>query len=571
MIPNEVLTYQSLELSFFPLPYGQKFDPDFKWGQFQERRPTDEEVNKWFGNGHQHNVAVVCGRVSGGLVVLDCDTEKRFGELSFTMSEHGIEAYDTLVAETGKGYHIFLFVDDLPPSAKFPKLDIKSEGGYVVAPPSKHPSGKLYRFINLGTPIKRINSLLDIGIDLNQKKNSPETQSDPDNWVSRAMLGVNEGERDDTCARLAGFYLNRLPPDIVKTVLYTFADKCQPPFSHHEVDKVVNSLARRHPLEPPNGERIYRDISIYPSDADLDSERIKSVSKSVSQGVENVTSVSRELVEEWIKDTNGWFSYEEIDRELRINSAEDKTRRRIIFKRLKDEGLIEPHRTNNKLFRHVQVAVRLVDFKAAGSRTPLDINYPFEIEKYFNTYPGNIIVVAGAADAGKTAFLLNVARLNQDNFSVYYQTSEMGDAELASRLEKFEDIKLEDWNFTAEERSRDFADVIRPDCINIIDYMELAGDFYAVADYLKAIHDKLAGGIAIVALQKKRNAELGRGGDFALEKPRLYLTMDPGKIKIQKAKNWADQTYNPKDMVLKFKLVGGCKFIVTEDWRKEEE
>jgi hypothetical protein len=219
----------------------------------------------------------------------------------------------------------------------------------------------------------------------------------------------------------------------------------------------------------------------------------------------------------------------------------------------------------------VKAAVRLIDFKAAGMKEPLAVKYPFGIERYFNTYPGNVIVLAGAADAGKTAFLLNFIRVNMADFSIYYQSSEMGAEELANRLSKFGGIALQDWNFVAEERSRDFADGIRPDCINIVDYLELTGDFYMVAEYLKAIHEKLRTGIAIVALQKKRNVELGRGGDFGLEKPRLYLSMDPGRLTIQKAKNWAQPEVNPRGLMVKFKLLNGCEFIVEKDWHKADE
>lgn len=240
-------------------------------------------------------------------------------------------------------------------------------------------------------------------------------------------------------------------------------------------------------------------------------------------------NVTREGIESWIKETTGWFSYEEIDKEFGIRDSAAKDNRRQIIKRLKDAGIIEAHPKNNKLLRHVNVITRLVDFKTAGQRTPLLIKYPLGIESYFNTYPGNIIALAGAADAGKTAFLLNLIRLNMYDFSIYYQTSEMGAEELASRLSKFEGISLDEWNFVSEERSKDFADVIRPDCLNVIDYLELAGDFYSIADQLRAIHDKLASGIAIVALQKKRGAELGRGGDFGLEKPRLYSNGYPVK------------------------------------------
>ena len=225
---------------------------------------------------------------------------------------------------------------------------------------------------------------------------------------------------------------------------------------------------------------------------------------------------------------------------------------------------------NNKLLRKVNANVRLIDFKSAGNRVPLNVKYPFGIEKYFNTFPGNIIVVAGSPDAGKTAFLLNFIYLNQYDFTIYYQSSEMGDTELASRLENFEGITLDEWNFTAEERSSNFADVIRPDCINVIDFMEVTGDFYMVAEYLRQIHDKLAGGIAIVALQKDPKADQGRGGTFGLEKPRLYLNIDPGKLTIRKAKNWAKIDINPNGLEINYKIVGGCKFVVTNNWHERE-
>lgn len=312
-----------------------------------------------------------------------------------------------------------------------------------------------------------------------------------------------------------------------------------------------------HPLSSNNN-----TVRICPNNADLDSERDKSVTKSVTKAQE---------ILDFVTDTHGWFSYEDVDKELGLLHERDKANRRQVMSRLRKEGIIEAHPRNNKLFRHVTVAVRLIDFKAAGMNTPLAVTYPLDIQNYFQTYPGNLIAIAGAADAGKTAWLLNFIKLNMDAFSIYYQTSEMGAEELANRLKKFDGIGLQGWNFTAEERSRDFADVIRPDCINIVDYLELAGDFYMVAEYLKSIHEKLHSGIAIVALQKKRNAELGRGGDFGLEKPRLYLSMDPGKVTIQKAKNWTDPEVNPNGLVLNFKLVGGCKFIVENDWHKVKD
>jgi len=40
--------------------------------------------------------------------------------------------------------------------------------------------------------------------------------------------------------------------------------------------------------------------------------------------------------------------------------------------------------------------------------------WPFKLENLVHLYPKNIIVLAGASNTGKTAFLLNVALLGSD-------------------------------------------------------------------------------------------------------------------------------------------------------------
>lgn len=159
-----------------------------------------------------------------------------------------------------------------------------------------------------------------------------------------------------------------------------------------------------------------------------------------------------------------------------------------------------------------------------------------------------------------TAFLFNIARYNMHKHKIVYFTSEMGAEEVKIRLSGF-DCNYEDWNFPIIDRSSNFADVIRPDCINIIDFLEITDNFYAIGGEIKKIFDKLGSGLAFIALQKKKGCELGRGAEFSMEKSRLYLSIDSGELKIVKAKNWAKPEYNPNGMKFKFKLVNGCKFI----------
>jgi len=134
------------------------------------------------------------------------------------------------------------------------------------------------------------------------------------------------------------------------------------------------------------------------------------------------------------------------------------------------------------------------------------------------------------------------------------------------------DTPLEDFQkVTWIERNTNFADLIRPNAINIIDFMEIHDQFWIIGQWILEVFDRLENGIAVIALQKGIGKEIGRGGDITLEKPRLYLTMQPGKIKIRKCKNWANPMINPNYKFKTFKLVGGCKFISGWDWMVEEE
>ena len=98
------------------------------------------------------------------------------------------------------------------------------------------------------------------------------------------MSGVSEGQRDDVCTRLAGYYLTKMPPDIVREVLYTFADRCTPPLPHADVDKCVDSVLRKERTkkgEPNTGDK---DIYHYcPPTEPVQSNHDKTVTENVTK------------------------------------------------------------------------------------------------------------------------------------------------------------------------------------------------------------------------------------------------------------------------------------------------
>ncbi len=210
-----------------------------------------------------------------------------------------------------------------------------------------------------------------------------------------------------------------------------------------------------------------------------------------------------------------------------------------------------------------------------GDASKFDLVLPFGVHQYCFLYRKNIGIIFGSKDAGKTAFLLNIARLNMENRRVVYFSSEMVDAEFKVRLSKYKELDIADWKFEPYERSYDFDQVIQPDALNLIDFLELGGDeseYYKGVALVRRIWDKLDGGVAFIACQKNRNAELPKGGSGLLEKARIALSLDPGKVKLTVAKNWADGIESsPVGKTWTYKLVGGINIINPQEYYGDDQ
>ena len=137
--------YRELDFAVIPLAYGEKTPAIPSWKEYQARKPTDEEISFWFSR--RSNIGVVTGAVSANLTVLDFDEPNAF---TCFFGAHEELVKKTLTVRTGKGIHVYLRSFKSTPSFKISKLklDVKGEGSYVVAPPSLHPSGSVYRFEN---------------------------------------------------------------------------------------------------------------------------------------------------------------------------------------------------------------------------------------------------------------------------------------------------------------------------------------------------------------------------------------------------------------------------------------
>jgi hypothetical protein len=268
-----------------------------------------------------------------------------------------------------------------------------------------------------------------------------------------------------------------------------------------------------------------------------------------------------EEVEEWIMTSNGLFLTSDVHKELHLTSRDLKKQANEVCRRLAEKGRITPCGNKRGCYRVIEESEEM-DWRSADIENYYPIKWPFELESLVRVFPGNIVVIAGEKNAGKSAFIYNLIKLNQDRHKIVLFNSEASREELKLRLSLHDDIRLDDWKFKPLKRSRDFSDGIFPNRLNIIDYFEFNDEarFYDIATEIRKIHDKLKKGICVIALQKKKGAEYGRGGDFSREKARMYLTMGGNKLKIVDGKIWASEK-NPNGLEFDYKLVGGWKFI----------
>ncbi len=136
--------YVSKGFSIIPLKPRDKKPAIETWKIFQTHKPTDDNLKKWFGNGSKNNIGIVTGAISG-ICVLDFDTPEAY-ELA-----KKIGLPDTPTVKTGKGYHYYFKyregIRNFQKRDDLPGIDLRGDGGYVVAPPSIHPSGEKYEWM----------------------------------------------------------------------------------------------------------------------------------------------------------------------------------------------------------------------------------------------------------------------------------------------------------------------------------------------------------------------------------------------------------------------------------------
>lgn len=206
-----------------------------------------EQIRAWV-RWPQCNWAVATGARSG-FFVLDVDGGPGMAAIQELTRHHGSEWTATLGVKTARGAHLyFLWPEGVTihnsTSKVAPGLDIRGDGGYVIIPPSIHPSGEQYRWLGEGEDVP-----IATAPDWLLKQLRETTLSTLQAPVTVSEAGIMEGQRNGTLTSLGGVMRRRAmtPQAIEAALLAENTTNCKPPLPDAEVRAIARSVSRYEP------------------------------------------------------------------------------------------------------------------------------------------------------------------------------------------------------------------------------------------------------------------------------------------------------------------------------------
>lgn len=231
---NCAITIQKLVdqgISVIPLA-GKRPYAHLRWKQYQHRLPNNLELRQWLTNDNFSSYGIICGRVSGGLIVIDFD-EPQLYQTFIANFPHLAQSY---TVKTRRGFHIYLKTTFRVRSYSFTNCDIKGEGGYVVGAGSQIDG--IFYTTKVNNPVLQI------------------TYSDWQsilNWLSPKNSQIEAQDTGNTLA-IAHFkssYLQRIPQMGRNGALYSVA--CDARGNGIPIELVIAELADIHSRMSPRG------------------------------------------------------------------------------------------------------------------------------------------------------------------------------------------------------------------------------------------------------------------------------------------------------------------------------
>ena len=247
-IAQAAMAYCTAGWSVVPLRPRDK-RPLIAWERFQHERASPATIAEWYRQWPDANVGVVTGEISN-LVVLDIDP-KHGGDTSVGRLERRFAPLPLTVEATtgGGGRHLYFahpagLVHNR--AGLVQGVDVRGDGGYIVAPPSVHPSGERYAWVPGRSPAELTLAALPRWIFASA--GLWRAARGRDEWRRLVREGVPEGQRNSTIASLTGHLLGHgVDAEVALELLLAWNRlRCRPPLDDGEVAQVVFNIAELH-------------------------------------------------------------------------------------------------------------------------------------------------------------------------------------------------------------------------------------------------------------------------------------------------------------------------------------
>jgi hypothetical protein len=153
MMLQAALQYAALGWHVFPCAVGQK-KPATPHG-FKDATTDEATIRRWWTTNPRFNIGLATGEISG-IVALDIDP-RHYGDMVIeaALDEHGPLPDGYYESHTGGGGRHYLFAYDGEASIDLADgLEVKSDGRYIIVPPSIHPNQKSYEWELSSSPLE---------------------------------------------------------------------------------------------------------------------------------------------------------------------------------------------------------------------------------------------------------------------------------------------------------------------------------------------------------------------------------------------------------------------------------
>jgi archaellum biogenesis ATPase FlaH len=207
---------------------------------------SEEQIRDWWERYPDANVGIVTGAISG-LLVIDLDTQPSTARLKEIVGVYDWSAVPS--SRTGNGWHLFFRHTGVKVASRtnvIPGLDVRGDGGYIVAPPSIHPNGQQYHWeipigSDLPVPPPELVRLIS--------RSKIETRGDSSPRLDR----IYQGHRNSTLTSLAGTMRRKgMSEEAIRAGLLKQNElMCCPPLSEDEIKAIASSVAKYEPGDPP--------------------------------------------------------------------------------------------------------------------------------------------------------------------------------------------------------------------------------------------------------------------------------------------------------------------------------